>query len=436
MMNKLATILKINILSLVCIPIFLISILFCMLGNVVKKFSTIIFAIFALVGVTLSVTILTHASEVLDMIFVIILIITLFSFIIILILNCISVATFVLLKISEVLYYILTTVGDSLNDLFLFLIDIIRNSMNSTIAGKQGKGFTLSYFMFYIMKGLYHGIIKILKYSYIYGYISCLSILVVMYLKFKEKITNIMGISLLHYIRLFRTIDIISSALIIITFFASLFIIIISLGYESSELAINIEQGGRYRYIDSCLDFTNAADIFEYDIFWDKLKQLNNDRIYVLQKAQDMFEQNLGSNELEQAVVENTSKWTKNMDKVINYIEDVCSNITQEKKQTLYWKINYLLSELESANRIVEEEIKQAETKNQKNKYSRAEYNPNKTSELHFFMGCKDLNSLEERRKKLAKIYHPDNETGDAESFKVMMLEYEKLKEMLSSSVS
>ena len=48
-----------------------------------------------------------------------------------------------------------------------------------------------------------------------------------------------------------------------------------------------------------------------------------------------------------------------------------------------------------------------------------------------FFAGCDNLQKLEKRYKALCKTYHPDSEAGDEETFKKMHEEYEELKAKL-----
>ena len=49
-----------------------------------------------------------------------------------------------------------------------------------------------------------------------------------------------------------------------------------------------------------------------------------------------------------------------------------------------------------------------------------------------FFDGCKDMDTLNARYKKLAKLYHPDSGIGSEETFKILQEEYEKLKKQIS----
>lgn len=49
-----------------------------------------------------------------------------------------------------------------------------------------------------------------------------------------------------------------------------------------------------------------------------------------------------------------------------------------------------------------------------------------------YFKGCRNVRELSLRYKALAKIYHPDSEGGDVESFKLLQQEFEKLKEVLA----
>lgn len=438
MMNKVTTALKVNILSLLCIPIFLLSLFFYMLGTAVRKINIIIISVFAFMAVILIDAIISNPSEILSMIILLVIIFVIVGAIIAVIIACISLVSEILVQISKGLSFVFIAVGDFLKERFISLLDQIRGTMESAEGRGKNKGFMLACFMFFIMDGLYHAIIKILKYSHIYAGIGCISILVVVYFKFSSVIMDVMGISLIRYVKLFSFLDILSCALILITLIACAFVIIVSFGFEWRELAISIEQGGSYRYINSCFDTVDEEIELNFDMLQDRFSQAGNYRLSVMQKAQEIFNQNIGTRELERAFNENNSKWAENLDKISKYIEDAYEGSNLEKQRTLYWRIEYLLIELENVNRNVEDEINEAVRKSSGNQYEKNKESGQKKSknfDIHFFMGCKDLNSLEERRKKLAKIYHPDTETGDTESFQVMMNEYEDLKKSFSMNV-
>lgn len=55
------------------------------------------------------------------------------------------------------------------------------------------------------------------------------------------------------------------------------------------------------------------------------------------------------------------------------------------------------------------------------------------TSSAIFFAGCDTLEKLEQRYKSLCKTYHPDTGSGDEDTFKRMVEEYEQLKQTMSA---
>lgn len=48
-----------------------------------------------------------------------------------------------------------------------------------------------------------------------------------------------------------------------------------------------------------------------------------------------------------------------------------------------------------------------------------------------FFSGCHTIEQLEKRYKSLCKVYHPDTQTGEEETFKRIKTEYDKLSSKL-----
>lgn len=54
------------------------------------------------------------------------------------------------------------------------------------------------------------------------------------------------------------------------------------------------------------------------------------------------------------------------------------------------------------------------------------------SSQFDFFLGCRTLDELKSRYKKLASVYHPDNATGNEEIFKNISAEFEKKKKVMA----
>lgn len=52
----------------------------------------------------------------------------------------------------------------------------------------------------------------------------------------------------------------------------------------------------------------------------------------------------------------------------------------------------------------------------------------NENSDIVFFKGCKTMSQIERRHKHLCSIYHPDQLTGDEETFKQIETEYLQIK--------
>lgn len=50
---------------------------------------------------------------------------------------------------------------------------------------------------------------------------------------------------------------------------------------------------------------------------------------------------------------------------------------------------------------------------------------------ITFFSGCSTLESIEKRYKSLCKVYHPDVPTGDENTFKEILKEYQQLQQQI-----
>lgn len=68
--------------------------------------------------------------------------------------------------------------------------------------------------------------------------------------------------------------------------------------------------------------------------------------------------------------------------------------------------------------------------KHESQRNTKAYHQSAETLDTAFFAGCDSLDKLNARYKKLSQALHPDNPSGDAETFKQMSAEYEKKKKI------
>lgn len=57
----------------------------------------------------------------------------------------------------------------------------------------------------------------------------------------------------------------------------------------------------------------------------------------------------------------------------------------------------------------------------------------NNRNEFHFFSGCRTKEDLHRLYREMCKKYHPDNNNGDADTFKRMNAEYDRLRRQMSA---
>ena len=91
-------------------------------------------------------------------------------------------------------------------------------------------------------------------------------------------------------------------------------------------------------------------------------------------------------------------------------------------------------AERERANRAERERArnKQAEGDRSSQQQSRQRTSNNRNG-CHFFSDCRTEEELHRSYWKMCKLYHPDNEGGDADIFMRMQAEYDRLRKQMSA---
>ena len=77
-------------------------------------------------------------------------------------------------------------------------------------------------------------------------------------------------------------------------------------------------------------------------------------------------------------------------------------------------------------NKIIKEQEEIREEKEEREKIENINKEKNKNKYI-YFNGCKTKDDINKRYKALVKVYHPDNSTGNADIFKDINIEYNKI---------
>ncbi len=86
----------------------------------------------------------------------------------------------------------------------------------------------------------------------------------------------------------------------------------------------------------------------------------------------------------------------------------------------------------EKEKRTLEEERKRMQDEYSRFKREQWEFKKNKDkNNIRFFNSCKDIDSLKKKYRILVQQYHPDCDTGDSDTFRMIQEEYEKLMKQM-----
>lgn len=226
------------------------------------------------------------------------------------------------------------------------------------------------------------------------------------------------GISLSAYIGKFDTFSLIYGLLLFTALEAGICVLLISLGMEWHEWAMELRMTGEE--LDS--DIQNLKERTcglledgEEHAYQDCLELLM-DHVDYLDELGGMVEDLL--TRTDNALLKST--WSTYF-RSLSELAEVCSpengSLSKDKYQYVISRIHQLDRQRDDVMNLIEQLEKSPRTP---------------VPDSVYFSGCNTMEKLEKRYRSLCKAYHPDSEGGDSESFQRMREEYLAMKERLS----
>lgn len=418
-MEKIIKILKVNILSLIALPLLLIATASKLTAKALEKVAVIIGMLVLTLFLILGFEFVKNPSGGLETVIMLVVICVIgFVFVMIFMLIMSLAASFITLIWTAVISFF-EIIYDFTYTGFLNLYAICESDYQYIdLSGNKVANavFCLFFTILHVINKLIITVISFaLPASFILSGLLIVGSLVSMHLELKDTF----GIGLLQFVGKFDTFSAVYGIVMYIAIMATFIVVLLSLGIEWHEWAQELkmtsdELDENIRSLQEN-DWHMARDAEASTDTGDAYIQNLEEHIQSLEPLGDMVEAALAAKD--NALLRSTwGNYFRNLSNIVDECSKYKNGIPLDKFKKLIPRIQQL-------------EKQREEVKSMAEKLREATADPLKSSV--FFSGCNNIEKLEKRYKSLCKAYHPDSEGGDTETFQKMQEEYDTLKELL-----
>lgn len=409
-MRKFLKVCKINILSIISLVLLCLSFLGKLLELIANKLKVLFAILCAFLPIYIIHDILSDESVALTLLFCLVIFFLLFAIVICFFHIIWEVIKALILMIFEITEILSETIYCIFFEGYVNLRDICEDDYTEIClsGNKILNGFECLFFS--LEKGI------VCTFRFIFKYLIWISII----------ISVLIAIGCIDLIRVkyskLPALDMLYESLSNIMLWGAIVYFLISFTNDLREWIVGLHANNLSDKIES----VNADDL-TINHYSDNTAKYENDKIYhdmylnYISDIDKISERILAVNEKKPNVaLENTfSMYFSELYEIYELFKKHNLQLTAEQFHELIPKIQHierLRNKLISSLEIIESEYSNA-----------ANYSI-------YFSGCNDLNSLDKRYKVLCKAYHPDSDSGDADSFMRMQSEYEKIKASMTPS--
>lgn len=425
-MKRAGTIIKINILALVALPMLLLSTAIKLLAKAMEKLLLIFGIVIITAVLALILELMKTPGETLQGILMLILCLVIggiftavFVWILSLISSVVMVGVTVVIGVFNVLYELVYK-G------YAVLYRICKRDYG--IISREGSPFLngLCCLIYSLLRGVNRLLILFVTHALKLAIAACVLIAGYSLLDMNAAIRRLFGVNLFRYLGLFSGYEIISGILLYLVVMVGICVVLVSLGIEWNEWGMEMRI--------STFDYEKYADRNEYQAQFDMDESAIADK-----KQMEKYQQYLNRFHTHMAEFEAFMKETEEVaDGSENYLFRTARHEYIQKLTELAEKmkgfgrtatpeqLDPLLPWIEQLDKQKEDLIRQMER----------ERRDQEAAAGGFFAGCTTESKLEKRYKALCKTYHPDMEAGDEETFKKIQAEYEKKKEEIERNAA
>lgn len=428
-MKKIIQILKINILSLLALPLLIFSVFCKMVEKALEK-------IMLILGMLLLTFLLVAAFEFLKKpesipgfiasVLVVLFVGGIFLFLLFWLLGILSAVAVAVW--SAVLAFLNGLYSLSYRG-YLFLSDTCTKTYDS-ICASGGSGANNAFCCFYLLlKGINRIIAGVLSLSLVLAFLLSAGLVAGSLFEMNHTVQAAFGIHLLTFIQRSQTYYVIYGIVIYLALMATAIVTLLSLGAEwyewSKELKMTREEYNDY------LAKIQAAPVFMEDSAASGTSAGGTSLDIAPQDIADMhtLEAHMqDSEELAREVEEALaikehaplrSAWGEYL-LSLSSLAETCSSHKQGVPVAEFKKITPRIHRLDKQRETIREYARQI----------RKEFASEKSAS--YFAGCSTMESLDKRYKDLCKVFHPDMSNGNEDTFKMIASEYEERKKSMS----
>ncbi len=412
-MGKLIKIIKINLLSIIALPLLLVATASKMIAKALEKIAVIA----GMIALTLGLVLLFEALKSPDSILWAIAIVIVFFLVIAIIFIIIEVCFAVLVSIWGIAVLIFNTIYEYTYMGYLKLYEICTTDF-ALLSNLQEtrKGYYAACLFYSILKGVSWLIIKLVSLALYLSIGGSIFIVVYSLINLNNNTQRVLGINLFTFMSKFDTFSLIYGIVMYLAIIATFVVTLLSLGIEWNEWANELKMtSDEYSdYIGQLKE--QAAQLKSSESDNESLQTFNEHMANVdsLEKEVNTALSSGDSPLLRSA----WSDYLRTLTEILNTVNEHDFNVPEQ----IFRK--KLVPRIDTLNKL-RDNVQKALSR-----YNEEMADPVKSSV--YFAGCNTLEKLEKRYKSLCKAYHPDSEGGDEESFKNLQNEYEKLKAHLS----
>lgn len=418
-MEKILKILKINILSLIALPLLLIATVSKLTAKALEKISVILGMILLTAFLAIAFEMFKHPDSILEFIAVLV-ILFVFGFLIVMILLFImNIAAAFIMTVYHLIIGLFEAIYDFTYNGFLALYAICETDYQ--YIGLDGKKVPNALFclIYTILHGINKLIVTVISFALPASFILSALLIVGSLASMHFELKRTFGIGLTQYIGKFDTFSLVYGIVMYVAIMAIFVVVLISLGIEWHEWAQELKMTGEeldenVRQLQES-DWHLARDSEAATETGDAYLQNLEEHIESLEDLSDMVESVLAAKD-NALLRSNWGSYFRNLSDIIDECGKYETGIPLNKFKKLIPRIQQLEKQREDVKTLAQKLL---------------EANRDPVNSSVFFSGCSSMEKLEKRYKSLCKAYHPDSEGGDTETFQKMQEEYTSLKEHL-----
>jgi hypothetical protein len=422
---KVVKILKINILALFALPLFLLATAAQMAAKALKKAVAITGIFLIVLAVAAVFEIARDFGQSMEVIMLVIVCIVLGGVFSALIFLMLSLASAVIMAVINVVIGILEGIYSVLYSGYTFLYHKCKTDYEEVREGGTSLLYGLACLIFTIVRLVNRSLILLVTHALKLLAVLSLVIIVGGVYLLHVQVTDVFGMGLLQYMKMFPTFEIVYGVALYVVFVLGISAILISLGLEWNEWGM--EMSFSTSHYDAFA--RNLKDQWQEvrmesvtDTEGDERSRRCKEAMELLENHMESFEDFIGETT---PVIDATEDYLLRSDlgEYVGIMQEISERLREYDEGVPMEAFDRIIGKIKEADNLKQSVRKRCEKLRDRQMQSE----PVRS----FFVGCSTEAKLEKRYKALCKTYHPDNEAGDEETFKAIQAEYETLKDCL-----